>query len=219
MFQTPARRFFVCGMAIAALEEFITQGVLKGSYFSWVFTLIPFAVFLVIAWYVRIALDRRAAGWRAGLSYYLVTGGLGLAVEWFVIGLSPWSDRTSPPWLIALFHAGVFSFWGTVALAPHLLLDDRPEWARLRRWFLGSFAALMGMTYVLTLTAKVTGAEEGVQFLASIGPLIVTFLTMNVFYALYFRSCGRSAPTRLTAFPAHATCSRVAPTPRPGPSR
>lgn len=194
MFRTPARRFFACGMAIAALEEFVSQGLWKGLYVTWVFMLIPFAVFLVIAWYVRIALDRRAAGWQAALGYYLVAGGLGLAVEWFVIGLSPWSDKTSPAWLIAVFHAGMFSFWGTVAMAPHLLLDDRPECARLRRWFLGSFAALMGVTYVLALTATVTGAEKGVRFLACIGSVVVTFLAMNGFYVLYFWGCGRRRP-------------------------
>ena len=33
MFRSPARKFFAYGLAIAAGEEFITQGVLKGSYF------------------------------------------------------------------------------------------------------------------------------------------------------------------------------------------
>ena len=47
---------------------------------------------------------------------------------------------------------------------------------------------------MLTLTAKAVAAPEGTQFLASIGPVVVTFLTMNVFYFLYFRSCGRSMP-------------------------
>jgi hypothetical protein len=115
---------------------------------------------------------------------------MGLAIEWFIIGLSPWSDKSSPRWLVALFHAGVFSFWGTVALAPYILLDDRPENARLKRRFLWTFAALMIVTYVLTFTAKVGGAGGDVQFLASIGPLTITFLTMNVFYGPYFRSCG-----------------------------
>jgi len=190
MFQTPAKNFFLYGMTIAALEEFISQGVLKGSCFLWVFTLIPFALFLVVARGVRAILRRRATGWRGPALYYLVTGGMGLAIEWFIIGLSPWSDQSSPRWLVALFHAGVFSFWGTVALAPYILLDDRPENARLKRRFLWAFAALMIVTYVLTFTAKVGGARGDAQFLASIGPLAITFLTMNVFYGLYFRSCG-----------------------------
>ena len=59
------------------------------------------------------------------------------------------------------------------------------------RW---TFAVLMAVTYVLTLTAKAVGAQQDTQFLASVGPVVVTFLTMNVFYFQYFRSCGRSMP-------------------------
>ncbi len=133
MFHPSTKKFFLYGLAIAGLEEFITQGVLKESYFLWVFTLVPFVVFLGIAGCVRAVLHKLVKGWRAATLYYVVTGGIGLAVEWFIIGLSPWSDRSSPRLLIALFHAGMFSFWGTVALAPHILLDRRPEAATLQR--------------------------------------------------------------------------------------
>ena len=194
MFYPSAKKFFLYGLAIAGLEEFITQGVLKGSYVLWVFTLIPFAVFLVIAGCIRAALHKCARGWRAALSYYLVTGGLGLAVEWFVIGLSPWSDRTSPLLLIILFHAGMFSFWGTVALAPHILLDCRPETATLQGRLRWTIAILMGATYVLTFSAQAASAPPSSQFLVSIGPVVITFLTLNVFYFQYFRTCGRFTP-------------------------
>lgn len=156
--------------------------------------MIPFAVFLGIAGCVRAVLHKLVRGWRAATVYYGFAGGIGLAVEWFIIGLSPWSDQSSPLLLIALFHAGVFSFWGTVALAPHILLDRRPETAPLQRRLWWTFAVMMAVTYVLTFTAKAVGAPQGTQFLASVGPVVVTFLTMNVFYFQYFRTCGRSAP-------------------------
>ena len=105
MFQPSATRFFLYGLAVAAIEEFITQGVLKESYVLWVFTLIPFAVFLVIAGCVRAVLHRLTAGWIAALLYYLAAGTIGLAVEWFVIGLSPWSDRASPWPLLVVFRS------------------------------------------------------------------------------------------------------------------
>ncbi len=188
MFPISAKKFFLYGIAIAACEEFITQGVLKDSYFLWIFTLIPFGVFLGIAGCMRAVLHKFTAGRRAAVLYYLAMGTIGLAVEWFLIGLSPWSDRTSPPLLIAVFHAGMFSFWGTVAFAPHVLLDSRPQTAKLRRRLLRTFTALIAATYVLTFAAKILAADQDAQFLASIGPVVVTFLTMNVFYVQYFRS-------------------------------
>lgn len=188
MFPISLTRFFLYGIAIAGLEEFITQGVLKDSYFLWVFTLIPFAVFLSIARCIGIVLYKFMAPRHAAVLYYLAAGTIGLAVEWFLIGLSPWSDRTSPPALIAIFHAGMFSFWGTVAFAPHVLLDPRPQVAGLKCRLATAFAGLMAAAYVLTFAAKVVAADQGVLFLASIGPIIVTFLAMNVFYVQYFRS-------------------------------
>ena len=186
MFYPSATKFFLYGLAIVGLEEFITQGVLKGSYVLWVFTLIPFAVFLGIAGCVRAVLHRFVAGWRAATLYYLITGGIGLAVEWFVIGLSPWSDQTSPQTLVAIFHAGMFSFWATVATAPHILVDPSPEVSLIQHRLRRSFALLMGATYVLTLTAKAAGLPHDVQFLASVGPVVLTFLSINVFYFQYF---------------------------------
>jgi len=191
MFHSPARKFFAYGLAIAAGEEFITQGVLEGSYFLWVFKVIPFAVFLGMAWCAREILNKHARGWRAVALYYLVSGDVGLALEWFVIGLSPWKDTTSPIVLLALFHAGMFSFWGTVALAPHVLLDGRPEIASLKRRFATTLAILMGVIYAVALAGKVAGMRGDLHSGATIGLVIITFLTMNVFYVQYFRSCGR----------------------------
>ena len=61
-------------------------------------------------------------------------------------------------------------------------------------YFVWTFAVLMAVTYVLTLTAKAVGAQQDTQFVASVGPVVVTFLTMNVFYVQYFRTCGQSTP-------------------------
>jgi hypothetical protein len=190
MFHSSARKFFAYGLGIAAAEEFITQGVLKDTYFLWVRTLIPFAVLLAGAWCAREIMTKHARGWRPVALYYLISGDMGLALEWFIIGLSPWKDTTSPIVLVALFHAGMFSFWGTVPLAPYILIDGRPEIASLKRRFVRTFAVLMGLTYVVTLGGKVAGVPKDLVFLASILLVISTFLTMNVFYVQYFRSCG-----------------------------
>ena len=85
-------------------------------------------------------------------------------MEWFLIGLSPWSDRTSPRALVAVFHAGMFSFWGTVALAPRIFLDLRPQAAKLRRRFLIALTALGVVTYVLTFAAKIAAADDNIAW-------------------------------------------------------
>ena len=76
---------------------------------------------------------------------YFVTCGLaGLMIEWFLIGLTPWSNPDAPVVLMALFQVGMFSFWATVAYAPRLLLarDEPGRWARkaVIRFSVGYFA-------------------------------------------------------------------------------
>ena len=39
---------------------------------------------------------------------------------------------------------------------------------------------------------KIVAAGTSAQFLASIGSVIITFLTMNLFYVQYFRRCRQS---------------------------
>ena len=187
-------RFFQYGLSIAAAEEFLTQGLLKNNYTTWIFTLIPFGLFLIVASCLREFLHRRVCGWIAPLLYYISMGTVGLAVEWFIIGLTPWSDKTSPLPLIVLFHSGMFSFWGTVALGPHILLDDRDATVIVRRAFASTLVSWIVCSYILALGARFTRASDAVQFLFTVGPVVLTFLSMNGIYAWYFFCCRRQAP-------------------------
>ncbi|MHB0958623.1 MAG: hypothetical protein ACYC0X_16260 [Pirellulaceae bacterium] len=205
-------RFYLYGVSIAAAEEFLTQGVLKQSYVVWIFTLIPFGLFLILASWLRTFLHRRPLGWTAPALYYVAMGTFGLAVEWFIIGVSPWSDKTSPRLLIVLFHMGMFSFWGTVALGPHILLDQRSLTATVRHAFIGTFVALMTCSYFLALAALVAGASSDLQFVATIAPVVLTFLSMNFIYVWYFgagmffRPSGKVIPN--IAASSDSGCSR-----------
>jgi hypothetical protein len=156
-----ARRFIAYGMPIAVLEEFISQGSLQESYFVlW----IPFPVLRVLAMAVRAVVFRNATRWLAPAYFYIVSGLIGLAVEWFVIGRATWNDKQAPLALIVVFRAGMFSFWGTVALGPHILLDARPETARIRRASAIALAAIMAGCYVRALTAKAKATGNDVLF-------------------------------------------------------
>lgn len=187
--------FFLYGLSISAAEEFLTQGLLRDAYVSWIFTLIPFAIFLTLAYYLRKIIHRYKREWIAILLYYVTMGSVGIAVEWFIIGLAPWRDRTSPLMLVVLFHIGMFSFWGTVALGPHILLDDRVAFAKIRRTFAKTLVSFLSCTYVMAVTARLLGASAAIQFLFTVGPIILAFLSMNGIYAWYFANCQRLCRT------------------------
>jgi hypothetical protein len=104
-------------------------------------------------------------------------------VEWFLIGLSPWSDPKAPVLAILVFQFGMFSFWGGVAFLPRLLLDDREVVSRVRsackRVLIGGFVLL----YVLTFAVP-----KDIRFPVSIGTVLLLFIGLNLFYARYLRA-------------------------------
>ena len=194
----PVSKFFLIGLLVAGLEEFITQGVLKQTYAGWILpTIVAFLPFLLIVRCIGQFLMRRISESGAILIYYLAAGGIGLLVEWFLIGLSPWRDPGAPAFLMLIFQLGMFSFWGGVAFAPQLLLDKRDSVSRVRksylRFLIGGMAVIYGLTFLV---------PEKARFLASIASVLATFLGLNLFYFQYIRITGRPEPARAT--PIHA---------------
>lgn len=183
----PAYKFYLIGLSIAALEEFITQGVLKDDLDAWITpTIIAFVPFLVVARLLGVFLDRALAKWQVTLVYYLTAGGIGLLFEWFVIGLAPWRD---PNPLEIPFQLGMFSFWGTVALGPRLLLDRQAAVASVQRWY-GRFLLLA----LVVVYGAVLSASHETRFLAGIVSVIGSFLLLNCFYVAYVWTLKASDP-------------------------
>ena len=176
----PAYKFFLIGLLVAALEEFITQGVLKNDLVGWIIpTIIAFLPFLVVARLLGRILAKKLEEWQATLAYYAAAGGIGLLFEWFVIGLTPWSN---PNLLQIPFQFGMFSFWGTVAFAPRLLLDRRDAVARVRKSYRRALLLAVVVTYYLTFAAS-----HETQFLTGIVSVIVSFILLNYFCFAYIR--------------------------------
>ena len=181
-------KFFLIGIAVAGLEEFITQGVLKDRPFGWIVpTLIAFGPFLGVMRLAGVLYDRRLAPARATALYYLTAGATGLALEWSMMGLAPWKN---PSPLQIVFQSGMFSFWGTVAMAPRFLLDNRPAVGIVRRQFRWALITGFAFVYILTFISP-----KEARFPVAIGAVLLVFLSLNVFYFAYvraFRSIPRS---------------------------
>jgi hypothetical protein len=75
----------------------------------------------------------------------------------------------------------MFSFWASVALVPRWLQDNRPEISKLRgsgrRFLICGFMVIYSLTFVV---------PKKVQFPVSIGAVLLTFLSLNVFHFGYF---------------------------------
>ncbi len=179
-------------MIVAILEEFLTQGVLKRNLLGWIIpTFIAFLPFLLLTSQIRRFLLRRIGPEnRLDLAFYLIAGTIGLMVEWFLIGLAPWNlGLGTEPFLSIVFQIAMFSFWGSVAFAPKIILDRRQLIIGSRRWLKRFLVIGFVSIYFVTFASGRT-----LQFAGGILSVIVFFLSMNLFFAKYLRTEG--APQR-----------------------
>jgi len=143
---------------------------MKRNLVGWIIpTFIAFVPFLIVVRQLGKRLDRSIIESRAILAYYVISGVIGLMIEWLVIGLSPWSNSAADPLLTLIFQIGIFSFWGSVAFAPRLLLDRRDSAARLRKWYKLFLAFGFGSIYLFTSLAS-----REAKFVVGIGAVLAT---------------------------------------------
>jgi hypothetical protein len=146
--------FIAVGSFFATVEEFLTVVVLHHEVARYLFTLVVvFPIFLTFVWASSRLLDRLARRPPAQeLLHFFLYGLVGLLIEWFLIGLTPWSNPNAHPVVMLLFQLGMFSFWATVAFAPRLFLTPGDVSRRARRAILAFYLPYFFAVYVVALS-------------------------------------------------------------------
>lgn len=184
-------KFVLVGSAFASVEEFLTVLVLRRDVGAYLFTLfILFPAFLTFTWLTSGLLRRIIrSGLRHELVHYFLYGLIGLSIEWFAIGLAPWSDPNADPLVMLLFQMGMFSFWATVGFAPLLFLSGAEPARQTRRSLLRFYVPYFAVTYAAAFLAP-----PNLKFIVVIGLIAMGYLALNVFYIQYFARRRRDAP-------------------------
>ena len=119
--------FVAIGSCFATVEEFLTVVVLRHDVASYVFTVVVlFPAFLLFVAGTSHLTDRLVRRESLREPVHFITYGLvGLMIEWFLIGLTPWSNPDAPVVLMVLFQVGMFSFWATVAYCAPAVAEPR----------------------------------------------------------------------------------------------
>jgi hypothetical protein len=175
--------FVLVGSFFSSVEEFLTVAVLRGDLASFVFTVVVvfpgFLTFVYLSFPLLARISpRRPVQELAAFGVYAV---LGLGIEWFLIGLSPWSDPEADPVLMLLFQLGMFSFWATVAFAPRLFLAPGEPARRARRAILRFYVPYFAFAYLVCLAVP-----REARFIPTIALVVIGYSALIVFYGLYF---------------------------------
>jgi hypothetical protein len=178
-------RFLAVGTIFSTIEEFLTIVVLKQDVGAYVFTvLILFPVFLTLVWVCWLAIDwLMTTPVCRELFHFFAFGTIGLMFEWFVIGLSPWSNVNAHPLVMLGFQLGMFSFWATVSFAPRLFIESTELAQRTRRSILRFYVPYFAVAYVICLSAP-----RELKFVTIIPLVLLGYLSLNLFYVRYFRA-------------------------------
>jgi hypothetical protein len=179
--------FLAVGSFFSTVEEFLTVVVLRHDVPSYVFTLLVlFPVFLTLVYFSSRLLDRLSAREPAReLAHYFAYGFVGLMIEWFLIGLSPWSNPEADPFLMLLFQLGMFSFWASVAFLPRLFTSLQELNRKFARLILKFYVPYFVLVYVVGLSIPPQPPEK--RFLTIIALIVLGYLSLNLYYASYFR--------------------------------
>jgi len=183
--------FIAIGSFFATVEEFLTVVMIRRDLAGYVFTLfIVFPIFLIFVWSSSRLIDRLFHREPAQeLAHFFAYGFVGLMIEWFLIGLAPWSNPNANPAVMSVFQLGMFSFWATVAFAPRLFISAKNLSRKTRGAILKFYVPYFVTVYVISFLVP-----EHMKFVVIISLVVFGYLFLNVFYVKYFlRSFSRSA--------------------------
>ena len=126
-------------------------------------TLFSYAILLLVGFFVgRVILAIVKKRKPAAVSFYLLFGSLGLAVEWCLLGNAPVLDVAQ-----LITQPGMFTFWGTLMLGPRLIMDPTAS-PGLRRSFVPCF--LIYSSVYLLVAALIPRDRGGVFWGSSSSP-------------------------------------------------
>ena len=183
--------FLGAGTFFSTVEEILTIVVLKHDVPSYLMTLIilfpGFLTFVIFSGRIidRVLLDTP----RRDAAHFVVYATVGLLIEWFVIGLSPWSNPAANPVVMTLFQLGMFCFWGTVAVAPRLFIRSDVHSLTTRRSILRFYVPYFLVVYLVAFTVS-----EQNRFAATIILIIVGYDVVVIRLLWSFRASALTPP-------------------------
>jgi hypothetical protein len=187
----PLKRFLftlLLGSLLATLGEFLFCVLVRQSLPDYLFTLGAYPVILALAWPPMRWIERRlGTPLAADVAVYVFAGLAGLAIEWFVIGNSPWANPEAN-------HLGMFCYWATVLALPRLLLDRRPH---LRG--VGRGAAIAFAFFTAAALAIGFATPPPLRLFVLVWVVVLGYAGMNLFFVRAFLLERRHAQAARTA--------------------
>jgi hypothetical protein len=171
------------GSLFATLGEFLFCVLVRQSVSDYLFTLAAYPVILALADAPLRWLERRMpTPLSADLAVYAFAGHSGLAIEWFLIGNSPWANPEAN-------DLGMFAYWATVLAMPRLLLDRRAYLRPVRRAAAIAFASFSAAALTVGLLTP-----QALRLFVLVWVVVIGYAGMNLYFLWAFVLTSKHAP-------------------------
>lgn len=173
----------VLGSLFATLGEFLFCVLVRQSVPDYLFTLAAYPVILALAYGPLRWIERHLPGpLAADVGVYAFAGLAGLAIEWFIIGNSPWANPDAN-------DLGMFAYWATVLAMPRLMLDRRAYLRPVRRAAAVAFAAFSAGALLIGLLTP-----QALRLFVLVWVVVIGYAGMNLFFLRAFVLTSRHSP-------------------------
>ncbi len=138
--------------------------------------MVVYCVLLAIGYGIQKLIDRLIRDERVrNVVCIILFGILGLALEWFVIGNSPWQNPDAIQW-------GMFVYWAGLFMVPRILTDGREVVRSLRRTIQITYVIYSAVHLALALILPVAVLPFWIPILWT-----VVYTAFGGFYVKYIR--------------------------------
>jgi len=167
---------FICtGLFVAAIGEIQFSIFLRNDWSNFFGSLIFNTIYLTFA-AAGIAFLVSFIGKRKRTLMLIVSlyGTLGLMIEWFLIGNSPWQNPDAS-------QMGMFAYWACMVLVPTIVLDKNPQLEKPKRKLL-----IYGVVYILLALLGQLLPNAELRFLYHIRLFIFGYILLLIVSFIYY---------------------------------
>lgn len=171
-------KFIFIGFVFATVVEFQFNILVKGSsgISRYIFTVFFYPVYLIFVYFSSRMIDRIFKKKTiSDIVYYFAYGFIGMSIEWFVIGNSPWGNPDA-------IQIGMFAFWVALAFMPRIFIDDGDDLKELKRSIIKYYAA-----YAIISTVMGSMIPFDLRIVPIVLAEVIVYVLMNYFYIQYYR--------------------------------
>jgi membrane protein DedA with SNARE-associated domain len=168
--------YLFVGLLFFAVMEYMFSVIIRGDHSNFLGSISFNAIYLTFVYFSSKAIDSIFEQWKIeDIIVYLVYGLIGLTIEWFLIGNSPWNNPDANQFTM-------FSYWaGAVIMARVFTSNDNGLW-KLKRAILLFFIPYSVISIAVGHLLPTHELRLSIMILLA----ILGYDFMNLFYFWYF---------------------------------